>query len=138
MRKIFSKFVCFSESPNFTTVFTTKYNPSDVILPILDKKCPTFKRHGFLAQFPMNVFISSDENFLSTGGAHHLAKNAELPIPEFGHYFSPGLFIHTTARLQSVNWLTYLVSRQVQYQSHDDLMKRKKNQFLVIKCFCFM
>ena len=45
--------------------------------------------NGFLDEFPMNVFISIDENFLSTGGVHHFAKNAELPI--WTHFFSPGL-----------------------------------------------
>ena len=43
-----------------------------------------------MAWFPMNVFISSNVNFLSTGGAHHFAKNAELPI--WTHFFSPGFF----------------------------------------------
>ena len=90
---------------------------------------------GFLDEFPMNVFISIDENFLSTGGVHHFAKNAELPI--WTHFFLSWFVIHARAGLQSVHWLTCLVSRQIQYQSHDDLMKRKEELVSCNKMFLF-
>ena len=62
----------------------------------------------------MNVFISGDENFLSTGGEHHFAKNAEFAnLDTFLSWF----VIHAKTGLQSVHWLTCLVSRQVQDQS---------------------
>ena len=56
---------------------------------------------------------------------------------QFGHIFFSLFVIHARAGLQSVHWLTCLVSRQIQYQFHDDLMKRKEELVSCNKMFLF-
>ena len=87
----------------------------------------------------MNVFISIDENFLSTVGAHHFAKNAELPI--WTLFFS-WFVIHAKAGLQSsmANMLSFSVGSNFKinpYFSQDDLMKRKEELVSFNEIFLF-